>query len=122
MPFEPILALSSVAVAGARREVHTTNVRVQYSAVTSTETRLPEGLQPASLLSNRTGSLLVGDLVFGHRSEAERAAAGALQYIQRVAAALPVDEDDERIVDALMAKRTTHLATRPLRRREGEPR
>jgi hypothetical protein len=124
MPFESIVGVSvGFAVAQpARHEVHKVPVRVQYSAVASTETRLPEGVQPASLLANRTGSLLVGDLVFGHRSDVERTAEGALQYIQHIAAALPVDPEDERIVDALVAKRTASLGTRPLRRREGEPR
>lgn len=72
--------------------------------------------------SNRTGSLLVGDFLFGHRSERDRMTAGSLQYVKEVAAALPVDGEDERIVDALVAKRTANLGTRPLRRRDGEPR
>ena len=53
---------------------------------------------------------------------AERTAEGALRYVQHIAAALPVSADDERIVDALVARRTATLAARPLRRREGEPR
>ena len=96
--------------------------RVQYSAVTSVETRLPEGIRPASLLGNRTGSLFVGDLVSGHRSEAERTVEGSLLYIRHVAAALPIDRDDESIVDAMVAKRMSNFATRPLRRRDGDPR
>jgi len=124
MPFEPILAFStSLAIVHPTHEVsRASQPRVQYSAVTTTETRLPEGVRPASLLANRTGSLLVGDLVSGHRSEVERTTEGSLRYIQQVAAALPIDENDERVVDALVAKRTARLATRPLRRRERDPR
>jgi hypothetical protein len=124
MPFEPFLAFSTgLAIAHpADHEISRAQPRVQYSAVTTTETRLPEGIRPASLLANRTGSLLVGDLVSGHRSEAERTTVGSLQYIQQVAGALPLDKDDERIVDALVAKCTASLGTRSLRRREGDPR
>lgn len=120
---ELMLALSTGMALGqpARREVQETPPRVQYSAITNTETRLPEGMQPF-IQTNRTGSLVVGDFLFGHRSELERMTAGSLQYVKEVAAALPVDQEDERIVDALVAKRTATLATRPLRRRDGEPR
>ena len=105
----------------ARREVQETPPRVQYSAITSTDTPLPEGTPPF-IQSNRTGSLLVGDFVFGPRSELERMTAGSLRYVKQIAAALPIDPEDERIVDALVAKRTASLGTRPLRRRDGEPR
>ena len=47
---------------------------------------------------------------------------GSLRYVKQIAAALPIDPEDERIVDALVAKRTASLGTRPLRRRDGEPR
>lgn len=120
----PMLAFSPGLLVGQsiRCEVMPTPVRVQCSAVAHTETPLPQGMHPASLLANRTGTLLVGDLVFGQRSDIERTAAGSLEYIKQVAAALPVDAEDERIVGALVAKRTAKLATRPLRRREGEGR
>lgn len=123
MKQELMLALSTGMALGepARREVQETPPRVQYSAITNTETRLPEGMPPF-IQTNRTGSLLVGDFLFGHRSELERMTAGSLQYVKDVAAALPIDEEDERIVDALVAKRTAGLVTRPLRRRDGEPR
>jgi hypothetical protein len=117
MPFEPFLAFSTglAMVHPVAHEVSRAQPRVQYSAVTSTETRLPEGIRPASLLANRTGSLLVGDLISAYRSEAERTTEGSLKYIQQVAAALPLDEDDERVVDALVAKRTASLRTRRTR-------
>jgi hypothetical protein len=120
---ELMLALSTGMAIGqpARREVQETPPRVQYSAITNTETRLPEGMQPF-IQTNRTGSLLVGDFLFGHRSELERMTARSLHCVKEVASALPVDQEDERIVDALVAKRTASLATRPLRRRDGEPR
>jgi hypothetical protein len=105
-----------------RREVAPQPVRVQYSAISRSDTPLPEGLRPAFLLANRTGSLLVGDFVFGHRSDLERATAASLDFIQRVAATLPVDENDERMVDTLVAKRTAASSTRSLRRREGTSR
>jgi len=47
-----------------------------------------------------------------------RTVVAAAQVVQKVAAALPVDEDDERLVDALFAKSTASLRTRPLARRE----
>lgn len=124
MSMDTSLALSSgvCLVETVRREIAPQPVRLQYSAISRTETPLPEGLRPPSLIANRTGSLLVGDLVVGHRSEVERSTAASLQYIQQVAAALPVDQDDERIVDGLVAKRTAGLRTRPLRRREGTSR
>jgi hypothetical protein len=119
MPYELSFAFST-GIAVAMPAAH--EVRVQYSAITSTETRLPEGIRPVSLLANRTGLLLVGDLVSGHRSEAERVVEGSMQYVRRVAAALPINADDERIVDALIAKRFESLSTKRLRRREGDPR
>ena len=64
----------------------------------------------------------MGDFVFERRLDVERMAEGSLLYLQQVAAALPVNAEDERVVDALVAKRTAGLGTRPLRRREGEPR
>jgi len=58
----------------------------------------------------------------GTVSEPERLVAGSLKYVQAVAAALPVDAEDERVIDMLMEKSTGRLATRPLRKREGDPR
>jgi hypothetical protein len=122
MPFESVVAFSTglaLATPGVREGAEP---RVQYSAVTSTETRLPQGLRPATLIGSRTGSLLVGDLVAAHRSGVERTVETSLQYIRQVAGALPIDENDERVVDELLAKRAGRLATRPLRRRDGDPR
>ncbi len=123
MPFDHFLALSSqFSVVTPVQEGQRSQPRVQYSAVVGTETRLPEGIGPALPLGNRTGSLLVGDLISGHRSEVVRTVEGSLQYIQHVAASLPIDRNDERIVDALVAKRTASLAARPLRRRDNDSR
>lgn len=122
MPLQPMFALAAGIGFTQPLRHQLQETRLQYSAISNTETRLPEGMLPAFVQTNRTGSLLVGDLVFGHRSEVERMTAGSLRYVQQIAAALPVDAEDERIVDALVAKRTASLATRPLRRREGEPR
>jgi hypothetical protein len=47
-------------------------------------------------------------------AEAVQTVEGSLQYIQNVAAMLTVDKEDEAIVDALIAKRTSGLAIRPL--------
>ena len=58
----------------------------------------------------------------GPTTEPERLVAGSLAYVQAVASALPIDEEDERIVDALVAKRTANHPVRPIRRREGDPR
>jgi hypothetical protein len=95
---------------------------LQYSEVASSETPLPSGLNPVSLLGSRTGALCVGSRSVGASSESERMAAHALRHIQAVAAALPIDAEDERIIDDLMAKRTAGRATCPLSRREGDPR
>jgi hypothetical protein len=122
MPFDPSLAFTAFAIGTPDQNIQRGQPRLQYSAVTSTETRLPDGIRPASLLGSRTGWLLLGDLVSGHRAELERTVRGSLQYIQQVAAALPIDRGDENVVDALIAKRVASLATRPLRRRDGEPR
>jgi hypothetical protein len=125
MSFEPIVSFS-VGLAGVQQGTYAVHgepaPRVQYSAVTSSETRLPEGMQPMSLLENRTGRLLVGDSILRRRSDAERTVDASLNYIQRVAGALPINEEDERMVDALVAKRIAGLKTRPLRRREGDDR
>ncbi len=121
MPIESLLAFST-GLAVVAPEVQRQQLRVQYSAVSSTETRLPEGIRPVSLPANRTGSLLVGDLVSGLRAEIERTVDGSLRYIQRVAEALPLNAEDEHIVDALVAGRTANLRTRPLRRRESDSR
>jgi hypothetical protein len=51
-------------------------------------------------------------------SDVERTVATSLMYIRRVATPLVIREEDERLVDALLAKRIAHLKTRPLRRRE----
>jgi hypothetical protein len=94
-----------------------------YSQVASSETPLPVGFQPLSLLGNMTGTTLVGErLVGGRASEAERLVVGALRHVQAIASLLPIDREDERLIDDLMAKRASKLSTRPLRRREGEPR
>jgi hypothetical protein len=95
---------------------------VEYSEVASSETPLPVGFRPLSLLEHRTGTLLVGDRLIGTPSEPERLVTGALRYVEAIASALPLDKEDERIVDELMAKRAAKLSTRPLRRREGEHR
>ena len=55
-------------------------------------------------------------------ASAARTVDGSLRYIQHIATALPVSTDDERVVDALVTRRTAGLRARPLRRREGDPR
>lgn len=42
-----------------------------------------------------------------------------MKHIHRVAAALPLDSEDEKIVDALVAKTTSNLSTRSLQRLTG---
>jgi hypothetical protein len=69
-------------------------------------------------VGSRTGALLVGDRVFAHRSEIERTVAGSLAFVREVAAALPVDEADERIVEDLLATRTAGLNEQRLRGRK----
>ena len=119
--FQPFLTFSTevAVVSPGGYEDRRARPALQYSAVTTTETRLPDGMRPLSLIANRTGLLFVGDLVSSHPSEAERTVQGSLQYIRHVAASLPISQDDERLVDALVAKRTAGLGMRPLRRREG---
>lgn len=119
-PIEATLALSvGVSLGQPVREVAPPVVRVHYSAISQNETPLPAGLRPVALITSRTGALLVGDYVFGYRSDIERAAGASLSHIQQVAAALPIDANDERLVDALVAKQTAQRGTRALRRREG---
>jgi hypothetical protein len=96
---------------------------LNYSQVASSETPLPVGFRPVSVLGLLTGSALVGERLIGMRtSETERLVAGSLRHVQAIASLLPTDKDDERLIDDLMAKRAAKLTTRPLRRREGEPR
>lgn len=94
---------------------------VGYSEVASSETPLPFGFRPLAILEPRTGSLLVGDRLAGRVSEIERLVAGSLRHLDVIGAVLPTDERDEQLIDELMAKRDATRVTRPLRRREGEP-
>ena len=55
-------------------------------------------------------------------TELEQAAAASFRYIQKVVTALPRNDDDERSVEELYQRATSHLKTRPLRRRDGSPR
>jgi hypothetical protein len=109
--------MSGEAVSTARKKQI-----VGYSEVASSETPLPVGFRPLSLLEHRTGTLLVGDRLAGSISEPERLVHASLRHIEAIASVLPIDAEDERIVDELMAKRAARLSTRPLRRREGDPR
>jgi hypothetical protein len=101
---------------GVEREVAPPPVRLQYSALPGRETPLPEGLLPTSILQNPTGAVVVRELLQERRSEIERTVAGSLRLVNAVAAALPIDPEDERIVDALMAEKLATLSRRPLRR------
>lgn len=94
-------------------------IRVQYTGIAQPQTPLPEGLRPPSLLASGTGSLLLTKRFFHQPSELERTAEGSLELIKAVAAAVPIDKDDEAIVDAAVAKSLARLETRPLRRRAG---
>src|SRR5512146_364835 len=58
---------------------------LEYSEVATSETRLPIGLRPVSLLVPRTGVLSVGERLVGRTSEPERVVAGSLAYVQAVA-------------------------------------
>jgi len=119
LSFERVALMSGEVVArpqAKRRQV------LGYSEVASSETPLPVGLGPLSLLLARTGTLSVGERLAGPTTEPERLVAGSLAYVQAIASALPIDEEDERIVDALVAKRTANHPVRPIRRREGDPR
>ena len=117
-PMDQAIALRALTSAQpVLREVAPPAIRVQYSAVTRTETPLPQGLRP-SAVGTRTGALLVGDSVFAHRSEVERTADASLEFIRNVAGALPINESDEQAVDRLMARRTSTLGERPLRGRK----
>jgi hypothetical protein len=96
---------------------------LNYSQVATSETPLPVGFRPVSVLGLLTGAALVGERLIGLRaSETERLVASSFRHVQAIAAVLPTDKEDERLIDELMAKRSVKLATRPLRRREGEPR
>ncbi|HKO48987.1 MAG TPA: hypothetical protein VJV79_14750 [Polyangiaceae bacterium] len=118
--FRPIALMTGDVV--ARRPAPARQV-LNYSQVANSETPLPVGFGPVSVLGMLTGSALVGERLIGTRaSETERLVAGSLRHVQTIAALLPTNKDDERLIDELMAKRSAKLATRPLRRREGEPR
>lgn len=91
---------------------------IEYSAISSTETPLPAGLRPVSLLLTRTGAVSVGDRLVGAPSEPERLVAASLAHVRAVAEALPVDAEDEKVVDDLMARRAGTLAARRLVKRD----
>jgi hypothetical protein len=91
---------------------------LEYSEVATSETALPIGLRPLALLLPRTGSLAVGERPLGPVSHPEQVVAGSLAFVEAIASALPLDAEDERIIDDLMSKRAASLSIRPLRKRE----
>lgn len=115
--FSSMFLTLSVETAPMQTSSHRTEL--QYSQISPVETRLPAGVAPAALLDAGTGELVVGDSLLSRTSELHPLVAGSLEYIRAVASALPIDEQDERIVDALLAKRQQSFAIKPLRRREG---
>lgn len=98
-------------------EVAPIPARLVYSALSLSETPLAARLRPTSLLETGTASALIGALVQSRPHEAVRLASESLELIQAVASALPTDAEDERIVDALVGRKTAALKTKPLRRR-----
>ncbi len=93
-------------------------IQLQYSQISPVETCLPVGVAPAALLGEGTGRIVVGTSLTGNPSGMVPVVAGALDYIDAVASVLPINHDDERVVDALLAKRQERLAIKALRRRE----
>jgi hypothetical protein len=87
---------------------------VEYSAINASETPLPVGLRPVSLLLPSTGAVQVGDRLVGGASPLERLVAASVAHVEAIASALPIDAEDERIVDELFSKRSASLRTRPL--------
>ena len=124
MPFDDFTFASVGLMSGEVISVRTTKRReiVEYSATTSSETPLPVGLRPVSLLVSSTGPLVVGDRLLGTASHQERLVAASRAHVEAIASVLPLDAEDERIVDELMRKRSETLRRRPLAKRRGEPR
>ena len=104
--FQPFLTFSTevAVVSPGGYEDRRARPALQYSAVTTTETRLPDGMRPLSLIANRTGLLFVGDLVSSHPSEAER----TVQLVEALARAARRDIPARVVLNRV--KRTTTLA------------
>ena len=92
-------------------------VQFYYSAIERAETPLPAGLQPASLLQKATGADVIGELLERRASDVVELVKGSLKFIEAIAGAIPTDDADERLVDALVARSVADAKTRPLRRR-----
>lgn len=114
-----VVALSSgiSVAASAVGGVPAAPVRVEYTALAKTQTPLPEGMRPPSLLANSTGSLLLSDDLFHPRNEVESIAKGSLGLVTALARAVPIDPEDEKLVGAAVAEALSKLGTKPLRRR-----
>lgn len=82
---------------------------VRYSATNGKETPAPAELSPSSIYSNSTGQIILVQPVDKFVKE-------AVTHIQNLAV-LPIDDNDEKTVDRLMARSNAGIETKPLARR-----
>jgi hypothetical protein len=92
-------------------------VQVRYSALREEGTRLPMGIQPTALLQHATGFNIIARLIQKGGTEVAATVESSLEYVRAVAEAVPLDEEDERLIDALVARKMASADTRPLRRK-----
>ena len=92
-------------------------VQLRYSALREQGTGLPMGMQPTALLQNATGFNIIARLFQKGGTEVAATVESSLDYVRAVAEAVPLDAEDERLIDALVARRIANANTRPLRRK-----
>lgn len=100
-----------------QQEILPAPARVQFSWVASTATSTPEALGPVRMRGTRTGEIALGDPLVAAPMLIERHDRAAFEHVQRLAEALPGDEEADRAVDALFARVESKAGARPLRRR-----
>ncbi len=92
-------------------------IQLRYTALNQQETSLPTGMQPTALLQDATGTHTIGGVVECVGGEVAATVNASIEFVQAVAQAIPLDEEDERLVDALIARKTATATKRPLRRK-----
>ena len=72
---------------------------------------------PTALLKRATGFNIIARLFQKGGTEVAPTVKSSLEYVRDVADAIPLDAKDERLIDALVARKTARTDTRPLRRK-----
>ncbi len=98
---------------GTETEYHaftrTPEVQIRRSFATGNETPAPVDLGPSGVYVTSTGQILL-------MQSTDVLVRDALKYVKDTAV-LPIDENDEAIVDRLVARRLASVRTKPLTRK-----